>query len=375
MNKINKVIINGNAYQIEDKENKYYKNSTQQVIETAEDTYKILNNQGLTLAEFKSDGNFSLQDGADNNIIKYNEKTVTIGNPNATVKIQGKMPVYVDKYGKNIPINSFKRKDNRTRIIVKKAIPLQPMRGDIYFSNTVVIKKKDVETFGTITLSNISDVTTWRYSDGYRYNKDTVSVNDIVNNINIYGYINDELYFYQINYSDHGRPININKDTTIISQEEFGNYEKGYTVVSKKYFDIIKIPDNTNKYHVICNKPYIEVDNTKLQSILPIVTQLNNYYSNQNVYRVYYKRIKKNGMNKPRTKRYRKYTWFRAFTKTFKLNHIPARTGSGYDWIIRTFSSQNKNIKTLTDIVICKKYHGKFHPIVKINCLRENFGK
>ena len=92
MGKINKVVVNGQNYEIEDKvARNYYSDTKQSATVTEENSYKIVDKNGNTVAEFKSDSDISIMLGGDeeNAILKLTKDKVEIGNENTEINIKG----------------------------------------------------------------------------------------------------------------------------------------------------------------------------------------------------------------------------------------------------------------------------------------------
>lgn len=92
MGKINKVVVNGQNYEVEDKVARNYYPDTEQVAAVVEqNSYKIVDKNGNTLAEFKSDSDISiaLGGGEENPILKLTKDKVEIGNENTEINIKG----------------------------------------------------------------------------------------------------------------------------------------------------------------------------------------------------------------------------------------------------------------------------------------------
>ena len=358
MSKINQIIVNGSAYQIEDKENKYYKNSTQQVTEATEDTYKILNNQGLTLAEFKSNGEFTLTDG-ENDILKYNKKTVTIGNPNATVKIQGNsQPIYVDSDGNEKPIAGKKVKHYT---ILGKCIPLRPFYGNVYCTNKIKITRKDMIYFGysTITSEDLGlppNLPFYKCFSTGKHEVASLSLSDFYNTTAYFINIPDakpNTLFHVKNYLD-----NPNRHVTIDYLEKV-NTDK-MLEISSKNLELDDIVYDTNVKNAICVKKscrYIYNNNLYAYNRSNI-TNFRNFLKMilpNKRYKIYYKTVvthsDNDSMNKLRYFKYY-YKWVRA-KNTNVLEHC--------------FSAYNVRG---VDIVIFKKYKDRFYKFIEYQGMR-----
>lgn len=83
MGKINQVAVNGQNYEIEDKvARNYYPDTKQSAAVAEENSYKIVDKNGNTIAEFKSDSDISIMLGGDeeNAILKLTKNKVIINN-------------------------------------------------------------------------------------------------------------------------------------------------------------------------------------------------------------------------------------------------------------------------------------------------------
>ena len=92
MGKINQVVVNGQNYEVEDKvARNYYPDTKQSAAIAEENSYKIVDKNGNTIAEFKSNSDISILLGRDeeNAIIKLTENKVEIGNEKTEINIKG----------------------------------------------------------------------------------------------------------------------------------------------------------------------------------------------------------------------------------------------------------------------------------------------
>lgn len=92
MGKINQVAVNGQNYEIEDKvARNYYPDTKQSAAIVEENSYKIVDKNRNTIAEFKSNSDISILLGRDeeNAIIKLTENKVEIGNEKTEINIKG----------------------------------------------------------------------------------------------------------------------------------------------------------------------------------------------------------------------------------------------------------------------------------------------
>lgn len=92
MENINQVVVNGQNYEVEDKvARNYYPDTKQSAAVVEQNSYKIVDKNGNTIAEFKSDSDISVLLGGnkENAIVKITKDKVEIGNENTEINIKG----------------------------------------------------------------------------------------------------------------------------------------------------------------------------------------------------------------------------------------------------------------------------------------------
>lgn len=204
MGNINQVVVNGQNYEIEDKTARnYYPDTKQSAAITEENSYKIVDKNGNTIAEFKSDSDISILLGGEeeNAVLKLTKDSVKIGTGSTKVLINGKDQSELEldnfKYDKDNNIVEILDKDNNdiqndciNNIVILGNNSIRRL------SNSIIIGKNnrlgnDVWKNNLILIGNSCGVFT---DDIYPYSKGFIVASGNNNYTNAIVHINERTY-------------------------------------------------------------------------------------------------------------------------------------------------------------------------------------